>query len=77
MKRSAWLTYAIAGIWAAVLIATAAALRGTPYSKVVVEILTSGVALTVVLLMTACRRDQRSPFKGDPAQEISRDYFFS
>jgi len=48
-------TYALSLIWAAALIATAIVLKGTPQSKLVIDILSTCVAATTLILGLACR----------------------
>jgi hypothetical protein len=50
--------YAIAGIWAAALIATSFVLRGTPQSKLVIDILSSAVLAASLILVFSCRRQK-------------------
>jgi predicted neutral ceramidase superfamily lipid hydrolase len=57
MKKSTWLAYAIAIIWAIALIATAVALKGTPQSNLVIEILSACAVLTSVLLILSCKQE--------------------
>ena len=47
--------YTIAGIWAIALIATSIVLKGTPQSKLVIDILSSGVLATCLILAFSCR----------------------
>ncbi|HKP47425.1 MAG TPA: hypothetical protein VJT50_12570 [Pyrinomonadaceae bacterium] len=47
--------YAIAGIWAAALIATSIVLKGTPQSKLVIDILSTCVLTTSLILALSCR----------------------
>lgn len=56
MNISGWLAYAIAGIWAAALIATSFVLRGTPQSNLVIDILSACAIFTCLLLALSCRK---------------------
>jgi len=47
--------YTIASIWAVALIATAIVLKGTPQSKLVIDILSTCVLATSLILGFACR----------------------
>jgi hypothetical protein len=47
--------YSIAVIWALALIATAIVLRGTPQSKLVIDILSTCVLATSLILGLSCR----------------------
>ena len=58
MNRSS--AYAMSIIWAAALIATAIVLKGTPQSKLVIDILSTCVGATTLILATACRRPART-----------------
>jgi hypothetical protein len=52
--------YTIAGIWAAALIATSIVLKGTPQSTMVIEILSSCVLITTLILALSCRMPKES-----------------
>lgn len=47
--------YSMAGIWALALIATSIVLKGTPQSKLVIEILSTCVLATTLILGFSCR----------------------
>ena len=47
--------YSVAGIWALALIATSIVLKGTPQSKLVIEILSTCVLATTLILGLSCR----------------------
>lgn len=47
--------YTIAGIWALALIATSIVLKGTPQSNLVLDILSTCVLTTCLILGHACR----------------------
>ena len=53
MKKSS--VYAVASIWAAALIATSIVLKGTPQSKLVIDILSTCVLATSLILALSCR----------------------
>jgi hypothetical protein len=47
--------YTVAGIWAVALITTSIVLRGTPQSKLVIDILSTCVLATSLILALSCR----------------------
>lgn len=47
--------YIVAGIWAVALIATSIVLKGTPQSKLVIDILSICVLATCLILSFSCR----------------------
>ena len=55
MHRQRWTILAVAIVWAAVLVAAAAVLRGTVYWAQVLPILGGGAAMTVLLVGAAYR----------------------
>ncbi len=52
--------YTIAGIWAVALIATSIALRGTPQSDFVIDLLSSCALMTSLILALSCRSSKAS-----------------
>ena len=55
MHRQRWTILAVAIVWAAVLVAAAAVLRGTAYWAQILPILGGGSAMTVLLVGAASR----------------------
>jgi len=57
--------YTLAGIWALALIATAVVLKGTPQSKLVIDILSTCVLATSIILALSCRMPREIKPAGD------------
>lgn len=51
--------YTMASIWAVALIATSIVLKGTPQSNLVIEILSSCVLTTTIILALSCRVEKK------------------